>query len=140
MPSPESVGAFDEPTSFEDWVENHDFSGAELIEYSLASRDDVAPCQGPNRVHEWDRVAILERDYRDEIMVSLWACRHCPVHLVTNFTMAGETVPYVLLGDTPDPAWGLTMIRFDPRFCRHWTHPEDSSDNRCGECGLYYTE
>ena len=113
---------------FDRWSASEHHGGPVAFEKSLVSRDDVAPCRGPRGVHEWDTVEVIERDISDHVEVVLWECKHCPVHLLTNFSCHGEIEPYILFGVAPNPEWGLSHLNENPRSCQNRSHLEADWD------------
>jgi hypothetical protein len=119
---------------FERWNSSKAAGGSLALEHALAFRDDVAPCRGPQRIHEWDRDEVIERKHDGRLEVVLWECRHCPVHLLTNFSDLCETEAYILFGIPPDPDWGLWHLNENPRSCWNPLHELDDDWDYCPDC------
>lgn len=128
IPHPDVAADFDEWKAI-------DSSGCDQsFEKSLTIRTDVAPCRGPNGIHEWDRTEIIKRRSDDRVDIALWECRYCPVHLLTNHTGRAETKSAILFGKAPDLDWGLDYLNGNPRKCGHHLHHDQTDWDFCPDC------
>lgn len=98
------------------------------IERDLASRKAVAPCRGPNGVHEWQH--RVEHEY-----TTAWTCHYCPVRLVR-----GVQGNYILVGDPTDDVGHLLVPAYKgDREKQHYcvgcdTFVEEPEAGECPEC------
>jgi hypothetical protein len=129
----------DFPMSFEEWVETRAAPGAggpTPFERAVTSNHAVEPCRGPHRVHEWGEPEVLEEDYNGVSTVTLRGCKHCPVHLLTQFWKGGQTELSLMFGTRPPDWWNFGGLRANPRKCLSRYHGR--KDDFCPDCGLAF--
>lgn len=92
------------------------------FEDGLAWKTTVAPCRGPNGVHEWGEPEEVGGN------CVVWECQYCPVRLLGN--------PHWDLKLIGNPKWDLAGLRKDPSTCNHYCHSKGYNFDYCPDCYL----